>query len=202
MHGFLGTKADFWWDLTITSETIVFSCLFFGAYLGRKHRGTAHHNTMLLSTILVAGWFLMYLAQQYIVGIVGFGGPSMIKYMVYYPIIIFHSLVSTAALILTGVVVFNGFMTTEVIEGVRTLKKNPMVHKRLGWVTLLSFVFSIITAYTVYALLFVIYNPARTPTYGIKSSIGALSGIGAFVLIGLLCLFWYLNRSRLRSSGP
>jgi putative membrane protein len=125
----------------------------------------------------------------------------MIKYMVYYPIIIFHSLVSTAALILTGVVVFNGFMTTEVTGGVRVLKKNPMVHKRLGWVTLLSFVFSIITAYTVYALLFVIYNPARTPTYGIKSSIGALSGIGAFVLIGLLSLFWYLNRTRLRSSG-
>jgi putative membrane protein len=200
MHGFLGTKADFWWDLTITSETIVFTCLFIGAYLGRKHRGTPHHNTMLLSTILVAGWFLMYLAQQYIVGVVGFGGPEMVKYMIYYPIIIFHSLVSTAALILTGVTVFNGFLSAEVVEGRRILKKNPMIHKRLGWVTLLSFVFSIVTAYTVYTMLFVIYNPERTPSYGIKSSIGALSGIGAFVLIGLLTLFWYLNKSRAKAQ--
>lgn len=201
MHGFLGTKADFWWDLTVTSETIVFSFLGVGGFLGRKHKGTKHHNTMLLSSVLVAAWFLMYIAQQYIVGIIGFGGPDFIKFLIYYPVIIFHSLVSTAALVLTGVVVFNGFVSTDIKEGERVLVKNPNIHRRLGWVTLICFICSIVTAYSVYAMLFVIYSPARSPSYGIKSSIGALSGIGSFLILSLVLLFWYINREKRKRMG-
>ncbi len=201
MHGFLGTKADFWWDLTVTSETIVFSFLGFGGYFARRHRGSLHHNTMLISSILVAAWFMMYLAQQYIVGIIGFGGPDFIKYLVYYPVIIFHSLVSSAALVLTGIVVFNGFMSTTIENGERVLVKSPMVHRRLGWVTLLCFIFSVVTAYSVYAMLFVIYSPARNPSYGVRSSIGALSGIGSFLILALMALFWYINRTRTRNPA-
>jgi|GEM_PF-93094 putative membrane protein len=202
MHGFLGTKADFWWDLTVTSETVVFSFLGLGGFFGRKHRGTLHHNTMLISAVLVAAWFLMYLAQQYIVGIIGFGGPDFVKYLVYYPVIIFHSLVSTAALVLTGIVVFNGFISSTVESGQRVLVKNPLVHRRLGWVTLICFIFSVITAYSVYAMLFIIYNPARTPSYGFRSSIGALSGIGSFLILALMAVLYYISRVRNRNAVP
>ena len=202
MHGFLGTKADFWWDLTVTSETVVFSFLGLGGFFGRKHRGTLHHNTMLISAVLVAAWFLMYLAQQYIVGIIGFGGPDFVKYLVYYPVIIFHSLVSTAALVLTGIVVFNGFISSAVESGERVLVKNPLVHRRLGWVTLICFIFSVITAYSVYAMLFIIYNPERTPSYGFRSSIGALSGIGSFLILALMAVLYYISRARNRNAVP
>jgi putative membrane protein len=135
------------------------------------------------------------------VGIVGFGGPDFVKFLIYYPVIIFHSLVSTAALVLTGVVVFNGFVSTDFKEGERVLVKNPNVHRRLGWVTLICFICSIVTAYSVYTMLFVIYNPARSPSYGIKSSIGALSAIGSFLILSLVILFWYVGREKRKRMG-
>ncbi|MDA8059383.1 MAG: DUF420 domain-containing protein, partial [Nitrospiraceae bacterium] len=86
-------------------------------------------------------------------------------------------------------------------DGERVLVKNPKVHQRLGWVTLICFICSIVTAYSVYTMLFVIYNPARNPSYGIKSSIGALSGIGSFLILSLVILFWYVGREKRKRMG-
>ncbi len=199
MHGFLGTKADFWWDVTVTSETFVMLSLILGYYYARRHQGLRHQYTMVIGSILVLGWLLMYFAQQAIAGITGFGGPDKVRYLIYIPLIIFHSLVSTAAVILAVFQLYNGFKTSRLIQGERVLVHKPHIHRRMGIVTLICFFFSVVTAYLIYVMLFILYEPARTPEYSASESWGILTMIGLLVLLLLAGAFYLLGRKR---PGP
>lgn len=196
MEGFLGTKADFWWDVTVTTETLVMLSLVLGYYYARKHQGLRHQYTMLIGSVLVLGWLLMYFAQQAIAGIIGFGGPDQIRYLIYVPLIIFHSLVSTAAVILAVIQLYNGFKTSQLVQGKRVLVHKPHIHRRMGVVTLICFLLSVITAYLIYAMLFILYEPARTPEYSASESWGILSMIGLLVFLLLGGVFYLLGRRR------
>ncbi|MBI4714722.1 MAG: DUF420 domain-containing protein [Nitrospirae bacterium] len=196
MNGFLGTKADFWWDITVTSETVVIAALIVGAYYAMKHQGRKHTTAMLIGSVLVIAWLFLYFAQQAIAGITGFGGPDKIKYLIYFPTIIFHSLVSTAAVVLAGFQLYNGFKTSRMEGSERVLFRKPHIHKRMGIVTLLCFFFSVVTAYAIYAMLFVIYSPARIPEYSASESIGVLTMILIILILGLSGVFYGLTRRK------
>ncbi len=180
MQGFLGTKADFWWDVTLTSETIVVIAFVLGWRYAKQHKGMQHQKAMLVATVLVTAWLAMYFAQQVIAGTSGFDGPEMIKFGVYLPTIIFHSLVSTLAILLSYYQIYSGYKWSRVEGGKRLLSgAGAMRHRKLGKVTLLCYLMSVITAYIIYSLLFVIYAPLKTPEYGMGESIGVLTAIVA-----------------------
>ncbi len=182
MDGFLGTKADFWWDVTLTSETIVVIAFVIGYRLAKAKKGVQHQKAMLFATVLVTGWLAMYFAQQYIAGISGFDGPEGVKLFVYYPTIIFHSLVSTLAIVLSFTQIYGGYKHSQLEGGERTLQgKGGRRHRRLGMVALLCYLASVITAYMIYIMLFVIYAPLRVPEYGAMESVGILTAIIATV---------------------
>jgi len=188
MEGFLGTKADFWWDVTLTTETIVVAAFVMGWLFGRKHEGLKHQKWMLIATVLVTGWLAMYVAQQIIAGMSGFDGPKSIKLFVYVPTIIFHSLVSTLAILLSGVQIYTGFKWSRLEGGDKVLfGKGANRHRKLGKVTLLSYLMSVITAYMIYFMLFVFWGPLREPEYGMGESLGVLTAILVAVggIIGL-----------------
>ncbi len=179
MDGFLGTKADFWWDVTLTSETVVVIVFVMGWLYARRHQGLKHQKTMLIATVLVTGWLAMYVAQQIIAGLSGFDGPEGIKLFVYMPTIIFHSLVSTLAISLSGYQIYSGFKwskmqgtTRRVLSGAGAAR-----HRKLGMVTLLSYLMSVVTAYMIYFMLFVIYAPLHSAEYGMGESVGVLTAI-------------------------
>ncbi|MDH5525969.1 MAG: DUF420 domain-containing protein [Nitrospirota bacterium] len=193
MEGFLGTKADFWWDVTLTTETIVVAAFFMGWRFGKLHQGLKHQKAMLVATVLVTAWLAMYFTQQAIAGLSGFDGPESIKYGLYLPTIIFHSLVSTLAIVLSGVQIWSGFRWSRMERGEKVLTgKGAGRHRRMGKVTLLSYLLSVITAYMIYFLLFVIYAPLRTPEYGAAQSVGILTAIvvaaGAVLAVGGMLL--------------
>ena len=178
MDGFLGTKADFWWDVTLTSETIVVAAFVMGWLYARRHQGLKHQKAMLIATVLVTGWLAMYVAQQIIAGLSGFDGPEGVKLFVYVPTIIFHSLVSTLAIILSGYQIYSGFKWSRQEGGEKVLAgAGASRHRKLGKVTLLSYLMSVITAYMIYFMLFVIYAPLHTPEYGMGESVGVLTAI-------------------------
>jgi putative membrane protein len=188
MNGFLGTKADFWWDVTLTSETIVVIAFVLGWIYGRRHQGVKHQKAMLAATVLVTAWLAMYFTQQAIAGLSGFDGPKAVLLYVYRPTLIFHSLVSTLAVLLSAIQIWSGFKSSRLERGERVLTgRGASVHRRLGKVTLLSYLMSIVTAYMIYTLLFVLYAPLRTPEYSAGESVGILTAIvaaAASVLVG------------------
>jgi putative membrane protein len=189
----LGTKADFWWDVTLTTETIVVAAFFIGWRYAKRHKGLKHQKAMLVSTVLVTAWLAMYFTQQAIAGLAGFDGPESIKYGLYLPTIIFHSLVSTLAIVLSGVQIWSGFRWSRMEGAEKVLVgKGANRHRRMGKVTLLCYLMSVITAYMIYFLLFVIYAPLRTPEYGAAQSVGILTAIlvaaGAVVAVGGMVL--------------
>jgi putative membrane protein len=201
MQGFLGTRADFWWDVTVTSETVVILALIIGAFYAVKPQGRKHQMAMMIGSVMVIAWLFLYFAQQAIAGITGFGGPDKVKYLIYLPVILFHSLVSTAAVVLTGFQLYNGFKTSRLEGNERVLVVKPHIHRRLGKVTLLCFFFSVITAYSIYAMLFIIYEPARTPVYSASESIGVITMIGILLLLMMSGVLYGMRR-RMKKTSP
>lgn len=202
MEGFLGTKADFWWDVTLTSETIVVIAFVLGWRYGRRHQGLKHQKAMLVATVLVTAWLAMYFAQQAIAGLSGFDGPKAILLYVYRPTLILHSLVSTLAIALSAVQIWSGFKWSRLEGGERVLAgRGAGVHRRLGKVTLLSYLTSIVTAYMIYLMLFVFYAPLRTPEYSAGQSVGILTAIvaaaGAVLVGGGM---WLSRKGRVAAS--
>lgn len=193
MNGFLGTQADFWWDVTLSTETIVVAAFVMGWRYARRHQGFKHQKAMLAATVLVTAWLAMYFAQQVIAGQSGFGGPEAIKSFVYLPVITFHSLVSTLAILLSFYQIYNGFKWSRMEGAERVLVgSNASRHRKLGKVTLLAYLMSVITAYMIYFMLFVIWGPLREPQYGMGESVGVLTAIvvaaGGALLAGALWL--------------
>ncbi|MFQ5507897.1 MAG: DUF420 domain-containing protein [Leptospirillia bacterium] len=206
MQGFLGTKADFWWDVTLTTETIVVVAFVMGWLYGRRHQGVKHQKTMLIATVMVTAWLAMYVAQQIIAGLSGFDGPEGVKLFVYVPTIIFHSLVSTLAILLSGFQIYGGFKWSRFEGGDKVLHgKGANRHRKLGKVTLLSYLMSVITAYMIYFMLFVIYAPLREPEYGMGESLGVLTAIvavaGGLAMAGAAWLSRKDQRSGLTETG-
>ncbi|MDH4229112.1 MAG: DUF420 domain-containing protein [Nitrospirota bacterium] len=180
MQGFLGTKADFWWDVTLTTETVVVVAFVLGWRYARARQGYKHQKTMLVATVMVTAWLAMYIAQQVIAGLSGFDGPEMVRYAVYVPTIIFHSLVSTLAIALSAYQIWSGFRWSRFEGGDKVLHgKGADRHRRMGKVTLISYLMSVVTAYMIYFMLFVLYAPLRNPEYGMGESVGVLTAIVA-----------------------
>jgi len=189
MNGFLGTQADFWWDVTLTTETLVVVAFVLAWRHAKRGNGMKHQKGMLIATVMVTGWLFMYVAQQVIAGLSGFDGPEAVKLFVYVPTIIFHSLVSTLAIILSGVQIYTGFKWSKMKGADKVLHgAGASRHRKLGKVTLLSYLMSVITAYMIYIMLFVIYAPLRVPEYGMGESIGVLTaivvGVGGIIALG------------------
>jgi putative membrane protein len=202
MHGFLGTKADFWWDMTLSTETIVVAAFVLGWRYGRRHEGFKHQKAMLVATVLVIAWLSMYFAQQYIAGLSGFDGPEAVLLYIYRPTLIFHSLVSTLAVVLSGYQVYSGFKWSRVERDRKVLAgKGAGVHRKLGKVTLLSYLMSVVTAYMIYSLLFIFYAPQRTPEYSAGESVGILTAI----VVSAACVLgiggaWLARKGRVAAS--
>jgi putative membrane protein len=203
MHGFLGTKADFWWDMTLTTETIVVAAFVTGFVFARRHQGFKHQKAMLVATVLVTAWLAMYVAQQVIAGISGFDGPETVKYVVYLPIIIFHSLVSTLAVLLSVYQIYSGFKWSRFQGGDKVLAgPGASRHRKLGKVTLLAYLASVCTAYMVYLMLFVIYAPLRNPEYGSGEAIGVVTAIVAFAGGAIVAgAAWLSRKARVTAPG-
>jgi len=203
MHGFLGSKADFWWDMTLTTETIVVAAFVTGFVFARRHQGFKHQKAMLVATVLVTAWLAMYVAQQMIAGISGFDGPETIKYAVYLPIIIFHSLVSTLAVLLSAYQIYSGFKWSRVQGPDKVLTgRGASRHRKLGKVTLLAYLASVSTAYMVYFMLFVLYAPLHSPEYGMGESIGVVTAIAAFAGGAILAgAAWLSRKARVAAPG-
>jgi len=202
MHGFLGTKADFWWDVTLTTETFVVVAFILGWRYGRRHQGLKHQKAMLVATVLVVAWLAMYVAQQMIAGLSGFDGPKAVLLYVYRPTLIFHSLVSTLAVLLSGFQVWSGFRWSRLQGGEKVLTGSGAgIHRKLGKVTLLSYLASVTTAYIIYTLLFVLYAPQRVPEYNPGESAGILTAIMALA-IGVIVAggAWLSRRGRVAAT--
>jgi putative membrane protein len=202
MHGFLGTKADFWWDVTLTTETIVVAAFVLGWWFGRRHQGLKHQKAMLVATVLVVAWLAMYVAQQMIAGLSGFDGPKAVLLYVYRPTLIFHSLVSTLAVLLSGLQIWGGFRWSRLQRGEKVLVgSGASIHRKLGKVTLLAYLMSVTTAYIIYTLLFVVYSPQRVPQYNAGETAGVLTAIMALAVGAILAGgVWLSRRGRVAAT--
>jgi putative membrane protein len=203
MHGFLGTKADFWWDVTLSTETIVVVAFVLGWRYARRRQGFKHQKAMLAATVLVTAWLAMYFTQQAIAGLSGFDGPESVLLYLYRPTLIFHSLVSTLAVALSAYQVYSGFKWSRFQGGDKVLAgKGASVHRKLGKVTLLSYLMSIVTAYMIYMMLFVFYAPLRTPEYSAGESVGILTAIVAAAACVLAAGGAWLSRKGRVTASP
>lgn len=156
-------NALFWWDLILITEAVLVAMGGWGYWEAKHHRGKKHQYVMTAASTVVFFWISTYMVMAIFNGYAPFGGPKLMYFLVFIPLILIHSMLSTIALFLTGAAVWSG------IKGKRKVgKKNQIAllpgfegtrHRKVGTLTLWFFGGSAVTAYIAYFLLFVVYHP-------------------------------------------
>ncbi|MFQ6089437.1 MAG: DUF420 domain-containing protein [Candidatus Methanofastidiosia archaeon] len=157
MDGFFGTRASFYSDLSLSFEVLLVITFLIGYRYAKRHMGSKHHRVMLIVFLIDLSFFSTYMIKSLIEGRTEFTGPEMIYKLVYLPVVIIHSIVSVATLVLGVYMLFNGFRSSKDVNGRKVLVRNPKKHRRLGLITLIIFGVSAFSGFLVYILLYVLY---------------------------------------------
>jgi uncharacterized membrane protein YozB (DUF420 family) len=159
-RGFLGTHATLFWDVFLCLEVGVFVCVLAGYCLGRSGHGQWHRNFMTAGSLCMAAYLSLYFTTQIVVGRnPGFGGPALIKNLVYWPVLFFHTTCSVLVIFLGAYNLVTGYRNSRWMDGKRLLVRRPRQHRRVGGVTTTTFISSALSAFVIYSLLFVFWNP-------------------------------------------
>jgi putative membrane protein len=162
-HGFLGTHATLFWDVFLCLEAGVFAFVLVGYLLGRSGHGQWHRNFMTAGSVCMAAYLTLYFTTQILVGRnPSFGGPEVVKNLVYWPVLFFHSTCSVLVIFFGAYNLITGYRNSRWVSGQRLLVRHPRQHRRVGLVTATTFISSALSAFVIYALLFVLWTPINT----------------------------------------
>ena len=157
--GFLGTYAGTFSDISLMLEVLVTLAFFTGYAFARKDQISKHYKTMAVAFTLDVSFMVSYMIKSLIEGHTKFGGPELVRIYIYYPVVIFHSIISIVVLILAGFMVYHGFTRTVKMDGSRKMIREVNRHHRLGKITLFVWFLSFLSGIAVYLLLYVLYRP-------------------------------------------
>lgn len=145
---------------TISTVFIVLSAIFvaIGWRQISKRKVEAHKKSMTIAGICAAIFFVIYMSRTIFIGNTAFGGPDEMK--IYYTIfLIFHVTLATIGAVLGLISLISGY------------KNKLAIHRKLGPITSIIWLFTAITGVVVYFLLYVIYHGGET-TSTIKAILG------------------------------
>ena len=145
---------------TLSTLFIVLSAIFvvIGWIQISKRKIDAHKKSMLLAGAFAVIFFIIYASRTIFIGNTAFGGP--IEYKKYYTIfLIFHINLATIGAVLGGISIWTG------------LKNKLKIHRKLGPISSIVWIFTAITGVAVYLLLYVFFEGGQTTSL-IKAILG------------------------------
>ncbi len=154
--GVYGTKASLYSDISLTLEILVTIMFLSGYYFARKRNFNLHPKFMVSAFLLDVAFLVSYMIKSLIEGRTEFTGPQNIYKLVYLPTVIFHSLISIVVLALAGFMVYNGLSNFDRKEK-KMKEENIKKHRKIGKITLFTWILSFLSGVAVYLLLYVIY---------------------------------------------
>ncbi len=154
--GFLGTKASNFSDVSLLLEFLVTAAFLLGYYFAKEKKISAHYRTMVSAFALDVSFMVSYMIKSLVEGRTEFTGPEFVKKFVYLPTVIFHSIISIVVLVLAAYMVYHGFKNTVKGNGRRMVSERDK-HKRIGKITIVTWILSFASGIAVYLLLYVLY---------------------------------------------
>lgn len=158
MSGFMGTRASFLADLSLFLETLIVILIIVGYFNARKHKSWNHHYIMLTTVLVDVVFLLVYMLRRVFEPKVLFPVHNLFYFAVYLPIVLIHSIISSAALIIGIILVVKGLrrgMKNKERKTFRFEKDYFPRHRRLGIWGVWCYLISGITGILVYIMLYV-----------------------------------------------
>ena len=157
--GFYGTSAGVFSDLSLSFEVVVTILFLSGVWYGRRHLSLLHFKLMTLGFLFDFAFMVSYMVKKTLEGSTRFMGPEDVYATVYLPVVVFHSLISVAVLILAGYMVWFGYRYSNVLKERRAFESGERYkrHRKLGYATVAAWMLSFMSGVSVYALLYVMY---------------------------------------------
>ncbi len=154
--GIYGTRASIYSDISLTLEFLVTAVFFAGYYFAKKRNFKLHPKFMATAFGLDVAFLVSYMVKSLVEGRTEFAGPQQVYKFVYLPVVVFHSLISIVVLVMAAFMVYNGIKNFDR----RNFTMNPAnvsKHRKMGKVTLITWIFSFVSGLAVYILLYVVY---------------------------------------------
>jgi len=157
--GFLGTYASNFSDFSLILEILVTIAFLSGYRFARRRIISKHYKTMITAFILDVSFMVSYMIKSLIEGRTKFGGPENLKLYIYYPLVVFHSIISIVVLALAAYMIYHGFKNTRPINGRKMLTEKGKHHK-MGEITIIVWMLSFLSGIAIYFMLYVTFTPA------------------------------------------
>ncbi len=157
--GFLGTYASNLSDFSLILEILVTIAFLSGYRFAKKKIISKHYKTMITAFILDISFMVSYMVKSLIEGRAKFGGPENLKLYIYYPLVVFHSIISIVVLALVAYMIYHGFKNTKPING-RKMFSEKEKHHKIGRMTIIVWMLSFVSGIAIYFMLYVIFIPA------------------------------------------
>lgn len=148
------------WELVLVGMTLAYGLSIFGVRAAKRHEVTAHGKWKMVACGLVGLWLVAYITKQMLVGRDQFGGTVKQYWSLYFPLLILHTSLAMATIGLGATNKFIGLRKLRKGTGVGAMVGGLSRHRRLGHMMQWTFAGTLMTAYVVYAMLF-LWFPAK-----------------------------------------
>jgi len=145
------------WYAVLSSLTIAYLVVLAGVRSAKTHDVTHHSHRMIVGCTIVGLWLVAYVLKQAMFGRETFGGPDREYWSFYVPVFTAHMLLAVTTIVLGGYNLYMGLHRLR-YGSVGAMVAGMTAHRRMGKALVWSFTGTMITAYLVYAMLFVWYR--------------------------------------------
>ncbi len=146
---------NMWWGLVLVGMTVAYGMALLGVQSARRHEVDTHRKYMIISFTLVGMWMVAYVIKQLVLGRDEFIGTTFQYWAIYVPILLVHTSLALATIGLGGANMVIGIRYLRHGSGVGAMIVGISRHRRLGRMLQWTFGGTILTAYSVYWMLFV-----------------------------------------------
>ncbi len=163
------TAKALWWLAPVAALTVAYGCVLFGARAAARRDSRTHRRAMQTAAVLVGLWLVAYVVKQAVFGVEHFEGSDVAARWLYRPILTLHMALAVATVALGGANLYLGLVCIKG-GGAGAESAHLARHRRLGRALLWTFTGTMVTAYAVYALLFLW-------PWGVGVGLGAAAGL-------------------------
>jgi putative membrane protein len=147
------------WASVLLGLTVAYGVACLGAHEARKGNVQPHSRWMLTMSTMIGVWLVAYLLKQLLFGTEQFRGPGEQYRQWYLPILSVHIALAFVTIGLGVANLYTGLSSLRFGIGAGAMRAGVGRHRLLGRLLMWSLSGTMLTAYAVFFMLFVLYPP-------------------------------------------
>jgi len=145
------------WTMVLVGLTVAYGVALAGARAARRGDVQPHSRWMLTMSTMVGVWLAAYLMKRLLFGSERFGGTDEQFWQWYMPLLSVHIALALSTIVLGAANLYTGLSSLRFGIGAGAMRAGVGRHRRLGRLLIWSLSGTMVTAYGVYFMLFVLF---------------------------------------------